>query len=70
MSTISLEGNLSPIILNLINSFSFAYSDMIEGRFLFDSMKECLGGSRINYIFHTVFSKAINDINPLANLDD
>jgi dynamin 1-like protein len=54
-----------PIVLNLINKFTNAYSDKIEGRFVKESAIECLGGSRINYIFHNIFVKSIKEINPL-----
>lgn len=65
------DGNLSnsedkgPLILNLINRFTTSYSDMIEGKFVRESAMECLGGSRINYIFHEIYVKSINSINPL-----
>jgi hypothetical protein len=38
---------------------------MIEGKFVKESAMECLGGSRINYIFHEIFVKSINSIDPL-----
>lgn len=59
-----------PIILNLITKFTNAYADMIEGKFVKESAVECLGGSRINYIFHNIFVKSIKEINPLQYLSD
>mmetsp|Transcript_1246 Transcript_1246/g.1281 ORF Transcript_1246/g.1281 Transcript_1246/m.1281 type:complete len:94 (+) Transcript_1246:943-1224(+) len=59
-----------PILLYLINKFTHQYSDLIEGKFVKDSSIECLGGSRINFIFHEIFVKAINGINPLEFLSD
>lgn len=61
-------GNLEdkgPIVLALINRFTNAYGDMIEGKFVKESAIECLGGSRINYIFHNIFIKTVRDIDPL-----
>ena len=43
---------------------------MIEGTFVRHSAVECLGGSRISYIFHRIFDKSIKDINPLEYLKD
>lgn len=59
-----------PAILNIINRFTNQYGDMIEGKFVKESAVECLGGSRINYIFHNIFVKSIKDINPLEYLTD
>jgi dynamin 1-like protein len=53
-----------PMVLNLINRFTNYYADMIEGKFVKESVVDCLGGSRINYIFHTIFVKSIKDIDP------
>jgi hypothetical protein len=58
------------MILTLINKFTNAYSDMIEGKFVKESAVECLGGSRINYIFHHIFIKTVKDIDPLQYLTD
>ena len=62
---ISSSEDKGPLILNLINRFTNSYSDMIEGKFVRESAMECLGGSRINYIFHEIYVKSINSINPL-----
>jgi dynamin 1-like protein len=52
------------VVLNLINRFTSSYGDLIDGKFVRDSAIECLGGSRINYIFHTIFVKSIKEIDP------
>lgn len=52
------------MVLNLINRFTNSYGDMIEGKFIKESAVECLGGSRINFIFHQVFVKSVRDIDP------
>ena len=67
---IGYKEDKGPAILNLINKFTNSYGDMIEGKFVKESAVECLGGSRISYIFHTIFVKAIKDINPLEYLTD
>mmetsp|Transcript_19068 Transcript_19068/g.13835 ORF Transcript_19068/g.13835 Transcript_19068/m.13835 type:complete len:187 (+) Transcript_19068:586-1146(+) len=48
-----------PLLLSLINKFTSQYCDLIEGKFVKDSSIDYLGGSRINYIFHEIFVKAI-----------
>ena len=53
-----------PMVLNLLNKFTNSYGDMIEGKFVKESVVDCLGGSRINYIFHSIFVKSIKDIDP------
>jgi dynamin 1-like protein len=60
----SIEGDKGHIILNIITKFSTSYSELIEGKFVKDTAVDCLGGSRINYIFHGMFVKSIKDIDP------
>lgn len=69
-SSFSIEGDKGPVILNLINRFTNSYGEMIEGKFVKESAIECLGGSRINYIFHSIFVKAIKDIDPFQYLTE
>lgn len=64
MNSLSVDGDKGPVILNLISKFTSTYSDMIEGKFVKESAVDCLGGSRINYIFHQIFVKSIKDIDP------
>jgi hypothetical protein len=52
MNSMPLDGDKGPLILNLINRFTNSYGEMIEGKFVKNSSVDCLGGSRINYIFH------------------
>jgi len=70
MNSISVDGDKGPIILNLINKFCSTYGDMIEGKFVKESAVDCFGGSRINYIFHTIFVKSIRDIDPFQYLTE
>ena len=60
----------SPMVLRLINSFSSSYGDKIEGKFVKEIAIECQGGSRINFIFHEIFNKVINGIDPFEYLTD
>lgn len=64
MNSVSVEGEKGPVVLNLISKFTSTYGDMIEGKFVKESAVDCLGGSRINYIFHSIFVKSIKDIDP------
>ena len=64
INSYSIEGDKGPVVLNLINRFTNSYGEMIEGKFVKDSAIECLGGSRINYIFHNIFVKSIKEIDP------
>ena len=70
MDEIHLEDDKGPMILNLINRFLNTYGDKIEGRFVKEIAVECQGGSRINYIFHKIFNKVINNIDPFEYLTE
>jgi len=56
--------------LALINKFINAYGDKIEGRFVKESAIEMQGGSRINFIFHDIFRRVINSIDPFEYLTE
>lgn len=59
-----------PLVLALINKFINAYADKLEGRFVKESAVEVQGGSRINYIFHELFRKVVNSIDPFEYLTE
>lgn len=59
-----------PLVLALINRFVRAYADKLAGRFIDNAAVEMQGGSRINYIFHELFRKAVNQIDPFEYLTD
>ena len=61
---------MRPFILMLINKFVHEYQTRLTGKFVQDTAVECQGGARINYLFHDIFKKAINDIDPFDNLSD
>lgn len=65
-----LDIDKGPMVLNLINKFMNSYSDKIEGKFVREIAVECQGGARINFIFHDIFKKVINDINPFEYLTE
>ena len=58
------------MVLMLINQYLDSYGEMIEGRFVKDIAVECIGGSRINYLFHQIFNKVINEIDPFEYLSE
>lgn len=62
--------DLGPYALQLITKFSNYYRDMLEGRFVKESAQEFMGGSRISYIFHTMFTEIIAGIDPFEYLTD
>ena len=70
MNSFSIQGDKGPLVLNLINRFTTNYGEMIEGKFVKDSAVDCMGGSRINYIFHSIFVKSIKDIDPFQYLSE
>ena len=65
-----LDVDKGPLILSLINTFLNAYGDRIDGRFVKDIAVSCEGGARINYIFHEIFNKVINNIDPFEYLTE
>lgn len=67
---VSLEEDKGPLILGLINSFINTYGEKIEGRFVKEIAVECIGGSRINFLFHEIFNKVINSIDPFEYLTE
>ena len=64
------KNSMGPIILNLISRFIEEYGKKLEGRFVADVATECLGGARINFIFHKVFKNIINAIDPFEYLTE
>ena len=59
-----------PLVLALINRFVTAYGEKLAGKFIENAAVEMQGGSRINHIFHELFRKAINQIDPFGHLTD
>ena len=70
MDEIHLEEDKGPMILNLVNRFLNTYGDTIDGKYIKEIEIELQGGSRINYIFHKIFNKVINNIDPFEYLTE
>ena len=64
------EEDKGPLVLNCCERFMQAYKDNIDGKFSNEISKECKGAARINYIFHDIFSKVINDVDPFEYLTE
>lgn len=64
------KNNMGPIILHLISKFIEEYNKKLEGDFVREITQECLGGARINFIFHKIFKNAVMKIDPFENLTE
>lgn len=62
--------NESQVVLHVIAKFANQYGEFIEGKFVKETAKELLGGSRLNHIFYEVFNKILNGIDPFDALSD
>ena len=58
------------ILLNLLQRFQKAYSDMIEGRTVKPSSVELEGGARINSIFNNEYKAELRSMSPFDDLSD
>ena len=61
---------MQQLILNIIAKYSKHYEEFVEGKFVKDTAYELKGGSRLNYIFYDVYTKAISDIDPFDAITD
>lgn len=62
--------NESQLVLNVIAKFSTSYGEFIEGRFVKETARELMGGSRLNHIFYQIFNKTLNSVDPFDSLSD
>ncbi|KAL7414826.1 dynamin protein dnm1 [Mrakia frigida] len=62
------EQHRGSLIINLMNNFARDFISAIDGTSLDISTKELCGGARIYYIFHDVFGRALESIDPANNL--
>ena len=62
--------NESQLILNVIAKFSTTYQEYIDGRFVKETARELIGGSRLNYIFYEIFTKTLLQVDPFDALTD
>lgn len=61
----------SKIILSVISKFSRSFIDIIDGkRGDLAAQDEIFGGAKISKIFHHVFARAVNSIDPFEHLSD
>lgn len=58
------------MILTLISKFSYAYKDMLEGKYISFTSDELIGGSRIIYVFNEIYRKTVQKMNPFDILSD
>ena len=54
----------------MISRFLEEYGKKLEGTFIRDVATECLGGARINFIFHKIFKNVIGKIDPFEYLTE
>eukprot|EP00823_Brevimastigomonas_motovehiculus_P005625 TRINITY_DN4181_c0_g1_i1.p1 TRINITY_DN4181_c0_g1~~TRINITY_DN4181_c0_g1_i1.p1 ORF type:complete len:427 (-),score=113.72 TRINITY_DN4181_c0_g1_i1:307-1587(-) len=64
------KGNFGPLLLHLLSKFCNNYCDALDGRSPDVSITQLYGGARISYIFHDVFSRRLDNINPFDELTD
>ncbi|XP_074287055.1 dynamin-related protein 3A-like isoform X2 [Silene latifolia] len=58
------------VVLNILRSYSEAFSSVIDGKNPHISTQELAGGARIRYIFHSIFGKALKEVDPCEDLSD
>ncbi|KAH9615247.1 hypothetical protein KSS87_013706 [Heliosperma pusillum] len=58
------------VVLNILRSYSEAFSSVIDGKNPHISTQELAGGARIRYIFHSIFGKALKEVYPCEDLSD
>jgi dynamin 1-like protein len=64
-----IESNKGALLLKYIGKYKETYSQILHGD-CHDTSNVFIGGARINYIFQNVFSKEINQLDPMDNLDE
>lgn len=60
--------NKSQLLLQIITKFALAYCSTIEGTAKNIETTELCGGARICFIFHEIFARTVNSIDPLTGL--
>lgn len=55
------------VVLQILSSFSSAFSDLIDGKLHFAELN---GGARISLVFHQTFMQRIRDLDPFDGLED
>jgi dynamin 1-like protein len=54
----------------VIAKFATAYGEFLDGRFVKETARELMGGSRLNFIFYKVYNKTLNSVDPFDSLTD
>ncbi|KAI3752940.1 hypothetical protein L2E82_24983 [Cichorium intybus] len=67
---IDSKADMGALLLNLLSKYSEAFSSMIDGKNEDMSTSELSGGSRIHYIFQSIFVKSLQEIDPCEDLTD
>lgn len=70
LEEVQLDDDKGPLVLRLTTAFQAAYGEKLDGRAVTDIAVECQGGARINHIFHEIFNKVINSIDPFEYLTE
>ncbi|KAI0988095.1 hypothetical protein GJ496_011594 [Pomphorhynchus laevis] len=63
-------GSNDRFLLNVINIFSTAFCSSIEGNSKVIITSELTGGARICYIFHEMFGRALESVDPIGGLSE
>eukprot|EP01006_Ploeotia_vitrea_P035530 TRINITY_DN65896_c10_g1_i1.p1 TRINITY_DN65896_c10_g1~~TRINITY_DN65896_c10_g1_i1.p1 ORF type:complete len:384 (+),score=215.42 TRINITY_DN65896_c10_g1_i1:38-1153(+) len=69
-SIIDETTNLGALLLHLLQQFSSHFSNSLDGKSTEVSLSELYGGARISYIFHDVFARGLEEIDPFDYLTD
>jgi hypothetical protein len=67
---VSLLGNSSNIVLNMITEFSNEYRGVLEGNNQELSAIELSGGARISFVYHELYANGIKAVDPFDQVKD
>lgn len=62
--------HLGPVMLHLLSEFCSSYCDAIDGKSSHVASNELIGGARIGYVFHDIFTDSVEVIDPSDTLTD
>ncbi|XP_038888014.1 dynamin-related protein 3A-like isoform X2 [Benincasa hispida] len=58
------------LLLNILSKYCEAFSSMVDGKNEEMSTSELTGGTRIHYIFQSIFVKSLEEVDPCEDLTD
>ncbi|GAB2282987.1 Dynamin- protein 3A [Dionaea muscipula] len=58
------------LLLNFLSKYSKAFTSLIEGKSQEMSTSELSGGARIHFIFHSIFVKRLEEVDPCEGITD